>query len=116
MFCPKPLIKGTKATLMQQDGATPQTATSVIKWFEDCEVDSIKDWSGNRPDISPTESHWEKIKRDLQGKGESTVPKLEKYIRKSWKRIPGETFQNLALSVPRRLKIVIEHKGCHTKY
>ena len=109
-------FEDTKATIFQQDGARPHTAKSVIQWFEDCQVNYIKDWPGNSPDISPIENLWRIVKHDLQGKDVSSVSKLEREMRASWENIPKETLRNVALSVSRRLEEVIKRKGNPTKY
>lgn len=109
-------FEDTGATCFQQDGARAHTAKSVTQWLQDCEVPFINDWPGNSPDISPIENLWEIVKRDLQDKDVSSVPKLEAEIRASWNNIPKEMLHNLALSVPKRLKEVIKRKGCPTKY
>ncbi|XP_066947097.1 zinc finger BED domain-containing protein 4-like [Macrobrachium rosenbergii] len=97
-------FEDTGATCFQQDGARAHTAKSVTQWLQDCEVPFINDWPGNSPDISPIENLWEIVKRDLQDKDVSSVPKLEAEIRASWNNIPKEMLHNLALSVPKRLK------------
>ena len=109
-------FEDTNAAVFMQDGATPHTAKSVLGWLDDCGIEYIRDWPGNSPDINPIENLWEIIKKDLQGKDVSSVPKLEKEIRASWDRIPADMLRSLALSLPRRLEQVIKRKGCPTKY
>ena len=106
----------TGATVFQQDGARPHTAHIVTEYLNEGHVPFISDWPGNSPDINPIENLWHIVKRDLQGKDVSSVPKLEQEIRKSWANIPVETCRNLALSLPRRLKAVKKHRGRPTKY
>ena len=109
-------FEDTEATVFQQDGAKPHTAKSVTQWLRDCEVQFIEDWPGNSPDLNPIENLWQIVKKDLQGKDVSSVPKLEREIRASWDRIDSQILRNLALSVPMRLKDVIRRKGNPTKY
>ena len=104
------------AKVFQQDGAPAHTAKSVTQWLRDCEVPFIDDWPGNSPDINPIENLWAIIKKDLQGKYLSSVPRLEVEIRECWENIQADTLKNLALSLPNRLKSVIKRKGGPTKY
>ncbi|XP_045122668.1 uncharacterized protein LOC123511111 [Portunus trituberculatus] len=77
-------FEDTEAIVFQQDGAKPHTAKSVTHGLRDCEVQFIDDWPGNSPDLNPIENLWQIMKRDLQGKDESSVPKLKREIRASW--------------------------------
>ena len=104
------------ATLFQQDGAPAHTARSIKQWLVDCGIDYINDWPGNSPDINPIENLWNIIKRKLQDKDVSSVPRLEAAIREAWQSIPLDTLHNLALSVPKRLREVQKRKGKPTKY
>ncbi|KAG0710802.1 WD repeat-containing protein 20 [Chionoecetes opilio] len=68
----------------QQDGAPAHTAKSVTQWLDDCMVPFIKDWPGNSLDLNPIENLWHMVKKELQGKDVSSIPKLEKAI--PWKQ------------------------------
>lgn len=105
-----------QARVFQQDGAPAHTAQSVVQWLRDCKVPFIEDWPGNSPDINPIENLWAIVKKDLQGKDVSSIPRLEAAIQESWNNIPATTVHNLALSLPRRLCSVIKKKGGPTKY
>lgn len=106
----------TGAKVFQQDGAPAHTARSVTTWLEDCEVAFIKDWPGNSPDVNPIENLWALIKKDLQGHDVSSLPRLEAAIKDSWNKIPASTLENLAKSLPKRLREVKKKKGNPTKY
>lgn len=99
------------AEVFQQDGAPCHTAKSVKQWLCDCEVDFIKDWPSNSPDLSPIENLWAIMKRRLQGKDTSTLAKLEAAIKEEWLNLDDTILQNLANSVPSRLKECIKRKG-----
>ena len=102
--------------MFQQYGVKPHTARSVNQWFRDCEVDFIDDWPGYSPDLSPIESLWQIIKKDLQRKDVSSV--LQNLRRRSEHHeigIEPQKLQNVDLSVPRRLKDVIKRKSNPTK-
>lgn len=106
----------TKAEIFQQDGAPAHTAKIVKEWLDNCEINTIKDWPGNSPDISPIENLWAVIKAKLRDRDTSTLPKLEKELRTCWADFKPETLQNLADSIPKRLKEMLKKKGNAIKY
>ena len=99
-----------------QDGASCHTAKVIKEWFEFVNIDYIKNWPGNSPDLNPIENLWAIIKSKLKGRDTSSVPKLEAAVRDIWNNLDKSTLQNLALSVPDRFKEVIARKGRPTKY
>ena len=112
----EPSFEATQAVTFQQDGAPCHTAKEVTQWFEDCHIPLLKPWPGNSPDISPIENLWAIIKAKLRGRDTSSLPKLEAEIRKCWEDFKPEVMQNLADSVPKRLRDVIKKKGNAIKY
>ena len=106
----------TKAKVFMQDGAPCHTAKTVTTWLKDCEVNYFSDWPGNSPDINPIENLWSIIKRRLRDLDTSSVPKLVAAIEQLWATLPPSHLQNLADSVPRRLREVLKRKGNTTKY
>ena len=106
----------TGAQVFQQDGAPCHTARAVKDWLSVCEIPVINDWPGNSPDINPIENLWSIIKKDLQKKDVSSLPRLEAAIRESWANIPPQYLHNLALSLPKWLQQVLKRKGGSTKY
>ena len=105
-----------QSEIFQQDGAPAHTAKLIREWFEWVGVDYIRDWPGNSPDLNPIENLWGLIKRRLRGRDTSTVPKLVKEIEDIWEHFEPSLLQNLALSVPLRLKSCVKRKGHPTKY
>ena len=97
--------------VFQQDGAPCHTAKSVTQWLSDCEINFINDWPSNSPDLSPIENLWSIIKRRLQGKDTSTLTKLETAIKEEWLNFDHTIIENLANSLPSRLKKCIRRKG-----
>ena len=105
-----------QSEIFQQDSAPAHTAKLIHEWFEWVGVDYIRDWPGNSPDLNPIENLWGLIKRRLRGRDTSTVPKLVKEIQDIWEHFEPSLLQNLALSVPLRLKSCVKRKGHPTKY
>ena len=88
----------------------------VKQWLRDCDVSFFDDWPGNSPDLNPIENLWALVKRELRGKDTSSLPKLEAAIRDVWDNFKPELLQNLAESVPRRLRECLKKKGRPLKY
>lgn len=101
----------TGAEILQQDNAPCHTAKIVKDWLHNSEVDFIPDWPAQSPDISPIENLWGIVKARLREEDTSTIPKLEEALRKVWSKIPHSTAENLADSVPGRLKMVLKMNG-----
>ena len=59
---------------------------------------------------------WSHMKKQLRSMDTSSVPKLEAAIKQLWASFSPSVFQNLATSVPRRLKEILKRKGNATKY
>ena len=104
-------LETCKASVYQQDGAPCHTAQLVKDWFQFCGVELITDWPGNSPDLNPIENLWSIVKGRLQDRDTSTLEKLQKEIQDVWDNFPPEQLQNLALSVPGRLKTVVKKRG-----
>lgn len=45
-----------------QDGAPCHTVKLVKDWFEFCDIELLRDWAGNSPDLNPVETLWSIIK------------------------------------------------------
>ena len=105
-------IKG----IFQQDGASCHTANIISEWLDFCNINFIKSWPGNSPDLNPIENLWAIIKYQLRGRDTSSLPKLEAEVRDIWANLDKELLQNLAMSLPDRLKEVIARKGNTGKY
>ena len=104
------------ASVFMQDGAPCHTAHVVREWFEFCGVDFFRDWPGNSPDLNPIENLWGIIKAKLRNHDTSNLEKLRAAITDIWENFPHSQLQNLALSIPKRLKIAVKKRGGHTKY
>jgi len=68
------------------------------------------------PDLNPIEHWWAYLKKRVGIRSPKTKDDLKKFILEEWAKLPTEYVKNLILSMPRRLKAVIEANGGHTKY
>ena len=102
--------------IFQQDGASCHTAKIIKEWLDFVQIDFIKDWPGNSPDLNPIENLWAIIKGELRGRDTSSLPKLEAAIRDVWDNIDRGYLKDLIDSFPDRLQEVIDRKGKITSY
>ena len=102
--------------VFQQDGASCHTAKIIGEYLDFINIDYIKPWPGNSPDLSPIENLWAIMKYNLRGRDISSIPRLEAEIRDIWDNLPKSVLQNLAMSLPDRLKEVKARKGNITRY
>ena len=68
------------------------------------------------PDLNPIEHLWGILKWKVEERKVSNIHQLHDVIMEEWKIIPLETCEALVNSMPRRVKVVLENNGGHTKY
>ncbi|MPC40780.1 Transposable element Tcb1 transposase [Portunus trituberculatus] len=100
-----------RAELFMQDGTPYHTAFDVKQWLMDCQVECLDDWPSSSPDLNPIEDVWPIIKRELRKRDILSLAILEAEIRRVWNNLKPQLLQNLADSVPRRLKECLKRKG-----
>ena len=108
--------RGRVKGIFQQDGASYYTAKIIGEYIDFVNIDYIKPWPGNSPDLNPIENLWAIMKYNLRGRDISSVPRLEAEIRDVWNKLPKSLLQNLAMSLPDRLREVKARKGHSTRY
>ena len=69
-----------------------------------------------RTKINPIENCWATMKRKLGEMDVSTRPKMIRAIKKVWREIDRSELRNLAVSMPRRTREVLDREGGSTKY
>ena len=85
-------------------------------YLDSINISYIKPWPGNYPDLNPIEHVWAEMKRLLQGRDTSSIPKLEAEIRNIWQNLDRDYLKILIDSVPDRLQVVIDCKGKNSRY
>lgn len=105
-----------QTNVFMQDGAPCHTAKIIKNWFDFVQVDYVKDWPGNSPDLNPIENLWALMKNKLRDRDTSSIPRLEAAIQDIWNNINPQWLQHLAESVPRRLDKCVKREGRPTKY
>ncbi len=74
------------------------------------------DWPSMSPDLNPIEHLWGILKHKVEEGKVSNIYQLRYVVMEEWKRTPVETCDTLANSMPKRVKVVLENNGGHTKY
>jgi hypothetical protein len=111
-----------------QDNAPTHTASVVqdwlLNWAEENGV-TLLDWPPYSPDLNPIENVWKLLKERIckENPSLSTMPKnnttLRLLIRTAitvWEAFEDDLFNELVISLQRRLKAVIAANGWYTKY
>ena len=68
------------------------------------------------PELNIIENVWSMLDNQLKQMGNSTASTLRSNIKRAWKKIPQSAIQNMVLSMPRRLKLIIDGGGAAIKY
>ncbi len=74
------------------------------------------DWPSMSPDLNPIEHLWGILKRKVEERKVSNIHHLCYVAMEEWKRTPVATSDALVNSMPKRVKVVLENNGGHTKY
>ena len=101
----------------QQDGATPHTSSSTVKWIEDLHISFIppQTWPPDSSDINPIEKIWGIMEEKLAEKQYTEKKKFRRAIQKIWREINNETLKKAIGSVSNILKEVRKQRGAHIK-
>ncbi|MPC88779.1 Transposable element Tcb1 transposase [Portunus trituberculatus] len=105
-----------QSEVYQQDGLSAHTGRLVTGWLDFVGIEYIKDWPDNSLDISPIENLWAVMKANLRKNDTSSYSKLVAALEDIWSNFSPSFLQNLALSVPHRLKICLKKKGDRIRY
>lgn len=111
--------------IFMQDNARIHTAKAVIKWFDDNHI-ILMIWPPYSPDLNPIEHIWPILKENMhqhypelahmKGGPKKVKKELEKALIHCWDLIEPSVFENLARTMPNRVRAVIEANGWYTKY
>jgi len=74
-------------------------------------------WPGSSPDLNPIENLWVIMKQKVARTNPTSEQALIEAIKRVWVTdITPEYCENLAASMPARIKAVLDNKGYHSKY
>ena len=105
-----------KNCFFQHDGAPCHTAKIITKFLNDKNIEILKPWPGNSPDLNPIENLWAIVKQAVDKQKPSNCERLKDLITQEWNNISPETIENLLISMPKRIETVLKKKGGHSKY
>ena len=101
--------------LFQQDGASCHTAKSTKEWFTSNDI-SVIPWPSSSPDLSPIESLWGNMKRELRRHPVRSINELKVKLQNIWQSTSPECCQKLVDTMPRRTAAVISRNGDATQW
>ena len=105
---------GNRAIFLH-DNDSKHTSKTTIALLKRLRVKMI-DWPSMSPDLNPTEHLWGILKRKVEVYKVSNICQLHDVVLKEWKSIPVATSEALVNSMTRRVKVVLDNDGGHTKY
>ena len=97
--------------IFQQDGAGAHTAKMTKSYLFESEIQHIKNWPANSPDLNPIENVWEMIQQRVCGMNPSSTTSLIRCVKKAFKVIPRRQINKTVLSFDRRLEACVKCKG-----
>jgi hypothetical protein len=103
--------------IFQHDNCSVHTSRRTVEWLQTQNI-NVLDWPSRSPDINPIENMWGLLQKKLQSRGLifQNREELLTAITDEWNTLSQDYYQNLRLSMLRRLENVISAIGAMTKY
>jgi hypothetical protein len=111
---------GVSTWWFQQDNdPTHKVAAEVIEGYNKsngCSVQLLPNWPPSSPDLNLIENVWAYVQARVNEKGCTTFEEFKAEVKAQFKAVPKHMLSNLFMSMPKRIKQVIELGGQKTKY
>jgi transposase len=105
-----------KDYIFQDDNATAHSAHKTTFLKTQIFKDFCDDWPPQSPDLNPTENLFGQVNKYILERDPKGNDECEKYLKEAIKNISQKYIKTLILSMPNRIKAVINAKGGNTKY
>ncbi|KAJ5260507.1 hypothetical protein N7478_012112 [Penicillium angulare] len=118
------LINGNENAVFMQDNAPVHTAYVVRDWLRDQDFE-VMVWPPHSPDLNPIENLWALLKAKIYElhaelhtmlDNDDTLEYLVACAQEAWSEIDLSILENLAITMPHRVKEIIDNKGWYTSY
>ena len=103
------LSDGNSLLYFQQDNATPHTSKEAREALK--EINSLKFWPPNSPEISPIEKVWSFIMRKLEGKKIKDLNQLKNEVLYIWNRVPKNYCKKIVEKFDKDINNLIKSSG-----
>jgi transposase len=103
--------------IYQDDNAKIHTSKKTCEWKRQNRIESLP-WPAQSPDLNPIENLWKILKDKTQQRKPfpRTVEQLKIALKEEWCKLESHILLSLVSSMPKRVKLVVEAKGGHSKY
>ncbi len=100
----------SKVNLFDHPKRTAETTTVMLLKVK------VMEWPSMSPDLNPIEHMCGILKRKVEKHHVYNIQQLCDVIMEEWKRMPATTCAALVISMPRRIKAVLDNNGAPTKW
>lgn len=101
--------------IFQQDGASCHKSKKTIAWLARKHI-PLLDWPANSPDLSPIESLWGQMKKNLRESPATSIEKLQERLQEIWYSFTVDDCRKLVETMPKRLKALVNANGNVTEW
>lgn len=111
-LCAKPFREIRRAgMILQQDNCSSHKHENVTKFFKRIGIETLDEWPGCSPDLSPIENVWAMVAGEVTKEGPYGPDELWEYVLEKFMNIPEETICRLIDGFERRLRLCKAERG-----